>query len=110
MSIDNPDVIDAIGIDQETGEVILTISDHLEWETACEEHKTLLEEKIGQYLNFITSGQLIEDYPDGEGRKIRIDIVQKFPPDEHGHRWLHAAKSRVEAQGRSLSWRTLHLN
>lgn len=110
MSIDNPDVIDAIGIDRETGEVILTISDHLEWESCYEEHKLLLEEKLGKYLYFISSGQLLEDYPDGEGRKIRIDIVQKYPQDEQGRQLLNAAKSYVEAQGCSLSWRALRLN
>lgn len=107
MSIDNPDVIDAIGIDRETGEVILTISDHLEWESFYEEHKLLLEEKLGKYLHFISSGQLLEDYPDGEGRKVRIDIVQKYPQDERGHRLLNAANAFVEAQGHFLSWRAL---
>jgi hypothetical protein len=110
VSIDIPDVIDAIGIDRETGEVILTISDHLEWEKGYEEHSSRLEAKIGQYLNFIISGQLFVDYPDGLGRKIRIDIVQKYPPDEQGHTWLHAAKCHVETQGYSLSWRTFRLN
>lgn len=110
MSIDNPDVVDAVGIDRETGEVILTISDHLEWEESYEEHSSRLKAKIGQYLNFIISGQLIEDYPDGAGRKIRIDIVQKFPLDEKGHIWLKTAKCQVEAQGHTLSWRTFRLN
>ncbi len=110
MSIDNPDVIDAIGIDRETGEVILTISDHLEWEESYQEHTSRLEGKIGQYLNFIFSGQLIEEYPDGVGKKIRIDIVQKYPPDAQGHSWLQAAKRHVETRGHSLSWRTFRLN
>lgn len=42
MSIEQADVIDAIVVDKETGQVVLTISDHLEW---GDDHLLLLQEK-----------------------------------------------------------------
>jgi hypothetical protein len=36
MSVDQPKIIDFIGVDRVSGEVILTISDHLEWSNSPE--------------------------------------------------------------------------
>ena len=53
LSIEQTDVVDFMGIDKLTGEIVLTISDHLEWNDADEEHLWLLQEKINAYLRFI---------------------------------------------------------
>ena len=42
MVIDEPDKIDAVGMDKETGRVVLTISDHLPWAGLAEDHRELL--------------------------------------------------------------------
>ena len=67
MAVDNPNVIDAIGTDQTTGEVVLTISDHLEWDDR-NEHLLILQEKINRYIGFIETGELREKYPGAEAR------------------------------------------
>ena len=38
MSVDQTNVVDAIGLDNQSGELVLTISDHLVWGDAKSEH------------------------------------------------------------------------
>lgn len=77
MSIEQKDVIDAIGVSKTTGELILTISDHLDWEDD-KEHILLLQNKINAYVHFVESGEILQSYPDSKSRAIVIDIVAKF--------------------------------
>jgi hypothetical protein len=105
MSIEDPDLIDAIGIDGETGDVILSICDHLEWQGLHEKHAALLGEKIRHYIKFIMSGQLAGESSNGTDQHIRIEIVQKHAPDAQGQEWLVAAKQELQKKGHFLSWR-----
>ena len=56
MSVEDDTVVDIIGIEKATGQVVLTISDHLAWD---DDHLRLLERKIATYINFVESGQLL---------------------------------------------------
>lgn len=42
MSVEQLDVVDVISTDKESGHVVLTISDHLDWSNS-EEHQTILQ-------------------------------------------------------------------
>ena len=55
MGVEQTTVIDAIGIDQVSGAVHLTIADALAWDAA---HLRLLQEKLNAYLAFVESGEL----------------------------------------------------
>lgn len=55
MSVDNLQVIDFIS--EKDGRIVLTISDHLEWDDKYE-HIYLLQEKINAYLMAIETGQI----------------------------------------------------
>ncbi|HWY67504.1 MAG TPA: DUF6572 domain-containing protein [Terriglobales bacterium] len=101
MSVDQPRVIDFTGVDKATGEVILTISDHLDWSNS-NEHQLMLQEKINWYLAFIESGEILTSYPDSRGRPVVINVVFKHKPDQHGQRFLAKAKNVVESAGFSL--------
>lgn len=61
MSLDQLDKIDIISTNPK-GEVVLHIADHLEW-TLQKDHILLLQDKINAYLQFIESGQILEEYP-----------------------------------------------
>lgn len=74
MSIEDQNSVDAIGVD-ESGIVILTISDHLEWDN---DHLFLLQEKINVYLAFLESGEVYEAYPDSKGKEFKINVVCKY--------------------------------
>jgi hypothetical protein len=74
MTIDQISIIDAIGVDNVTDELVLTIIDHLEWE-GNDEHLMLLQEKINTYLAFVESGELMKTYPESKGRSVAICLV-----------------------------------
>jgi len=82
MSIENESVVDGMGLDHATGDVVLTISDHLDWADS-RAHLQMLERKVNAYLGFFESGQLLERMPEAAGRKLKIDIYHQFapPPD-----------------------------
>ena len=88
------------------GEVILAISDHLEWD-AANEHLLQLQEKINRYLAFIEGGELLEKYPAAVGRKVRIEVVCKYAPSPDGKRFLDRARATMEGAGFLFSWRVL---
>ncbi|WP_261334802.1 DUF6572 domain-containing protein [Rhizobium leguminosarum] len=88
MSLDQTNVVDAIGVDDATGELVLTITDHLEWTGSDKEHLLLLQEKLNTYLGFVESGEMLETYPDAKGRAVLIDVVCKYLPSQHAQRLL----------------------
>ena len=105
MAVDNPAVIDIVGIDARSGEVVLTISDHLEWDEP-NEHVLVLQEKLNRYLAFVESGELSVRYAGAHGRRVRIDVCCQHAPSPLGEQFLRAATSIVEQAGLSLTWRT----
>jgi hypothetical protein len=106
MPVDNPEVIDAIGLLETKGEVVLTIFDHLEWDDT-NDHLLTLQEKINRYLAFIESRELLEKYPAAAGRQIRIDVCCQYPPSSNAERFMQRARVVVEGAGFLLSWRVL---
>ncbi|WP_211098247.1 DUF6572 domain-containing protein, partial [Azospirillum brasilense] len=64
--------------DKETGEVRLSIVDHLHWDA---EHLCLLQKKINGYLDFIVSGGIYASYPDAKGRPTGHRCVHEVPPN-----------------------------
>ena len=76
MAVDNTKTIDLIGIDNETGIVILTISDHLDWKET-DTHLVLLQDKINCYLRFIESGEIYETYPEAKNKNITKKVLKR---------------------------------
>ena len=106
MSIEQTDVIDFIGTDKQSGRVVLTISDHLPW-TPSSEHFSLLEQKIGAYLRFVTSGQLVESRPDSEGREIEFRVVAAHEPSAEARQFLEAVRRTLEPKQVLFSFGTI---
>ena len=70
MSVDDSRVVDAIGIEQQTGAVVLTISDHHDW-LDTEHRRSLLRDKLNTYLAFIESGEIYDASPNSTGRSSK---------------------------------------
>jgi hypothetical protein len=83
MSILDVNTIDAIGTDKVSGDVILTISDHLDWEDS-KFHLIKLQEKLNTYIEFIESEQIFEDYPSSINKIIFIEIISDSDYTEEG--------------------------
>lgn len=101
MSVDQTDVVDIVGIDRETGHVILTISDHLDWSDSTG-HQMILQKKFNAYLAFVESGEILQQYPKAKGRPVVFEVVFQIPPDEAGRAFLGRARQVIESAGFEL--------
>jgi hypothetical protein len=77
VTVENPSGIDGMGIDKVSGEIVLTVSDHLAW-SEDNEHLETLQAKLNSYLEFIQSGQVYEESRKDPGTPVRIDVVGKY--------------------------------
>ena len=101
MSIEETDLVDIIGTERMTGNVVLTISDHLDWSDNSA-HQLLLQSKLNRYLAFVESGEILQSYPNAKERPIVFSVVFKFPPDEAGRVFLARVRPIIESAGFSL--------
>ncbi len=98
MSVEETDRVDIVSIDERTGHVVLTITDHLDW-TNSFVHRTVLQSKLNAYLAFVEGGELYERYPQAKGRSISFNVVFKYAPDDEGKQFLDRAKQVIESAG-----------
>jgi len=100
MSVEQLDIIDIVSIDK-AGNVVLTISDHLEWSRNVE-HQAKLQAKFNKYLAFVESGEILIRYPEAKERPIIIRVVFRHKPDSEGWAFLARAQQVIEAAGFKL--------
>jgi hypothetical protein len=106
MTLDRPNVVDAIGIENESGQVVMSIADHLEWEP-LQDHLIALQNKINAYIAFIENNEFEKSYPNGLGRPIRIELCCKYPPIAEAQEFLAKASEVIRGAGWMFSWRVL---
>ncbi|MBZ2205926.1 DUF6572 domain-containing protein [Massilia soli] len=106
MTVEQTNKVDLISVDPKTDEVVMTISDHLDWADKAT-HLLLLQEKINSYLAFIESGEILDSYPNAKGRPVVIDVVFKHEIDPEAGDFLAIATEIVEAAGFRMTTRTL---
>jgi len=106
MTVEQTNVVDAIGVERESGKVILTISDHLDWSEE-DQHLSVLREKINTYVRFIEAGELKEVFPDSIGRKPVIEVFTKYELSPDASRFLLNATKNLEQRGIELRSRVL---
>jgi hypothetical protein len=102
MSVEQVDVVDVTSINSQTGEVVLTVSDHLDWSDTVA-HQTALQNKFNAYLAFVESGELLKRYPDAVGLSVVFNVVFKFRPDREGVQFMNRAQQVIESAGFRLS-------
>ncbi len=93
MSIEQRKVIDFVGVDEKANEVVLTISDHLDWDDPKSNHLFLLQDKINDYLAFIESGELLKKYPDSKGRNPVIQVYGQYPLNDVAKKFYEKSKA-----------------
>ena len=102
MTIEQANVVDIIGTNPETNQVLLVISDHLEWtgdDQSDKFHMYLLQYKFNLYLEFIESGEIYQKYPDAAGKEVVIKIMAKFPMNDEAKAFLEKARAMVMKYG-----------
>lgn len=83
MSLDNIETVDAVGTENGTNTVVLSIMDSWDWEDK-QKHLAALQNKLDAYFGFVESGQIYEAYPEATGKSLRIDIISRYPMPEAG--------------------------
>lgn len=98
MSVEEVDTVDAIGVEIESGKVVLTIADSLSWKDEAR-HELALQAKLNTYLSFIESGEILTSYPNAIGRQSVIDVVMRVEPSPRGRRFLSRVREVIEGVG-----------
>lgn len=96
MSVENLKEIDFIS--EKNNNVILTISDHLDWDED-NKHIYLLQEKINAYLMAIESGQVYKSYPLSVGKGFIVSVTLKYKPNNIGLSFLSNVKDILSNAG-----------
>jgi hypothetical protein len=108
MSLDKLQVVDFVGTDIHTDEVVLSLLDEREWSDRG--HLLALQTKINAYFAFIESGQLLEDYPAAKGRAVRIDVICRYEPDKEGVAFLAHALETAKGANWGMTWAVVSPN
>ncbi len=96
MTIGNPNSVDALGIDPDSGHALLVITDDQDWHDPVA-HINLLQQKIGAYLGFLNTGQFENALPESVGRTRRIAVIQQFEPPADMIPVLDLIETQLEA-------------
>jgi len=98
MSLRKIKQVDAIGEDKESGAIIVTIIDEMNWDNE-NNHLMLLQEKINNYLSFVESGEIQTSYPSSVNKKVDIKVVMQYEPSKNGITFLDKVKEIVLIAG-----------
>jgi hypothetical protein len=83
-------VVDAVGLENDFGKVVLSIVDAWDW-SDVRAHLLALQAKLNVYFGFVEVGELLEAYPLSSGRNVVIDVITKFPMHAKGAELLTIA-------------------
>jgi hypothetical protein len=73
-------VIDVIGHDTKTGEVVLVMNELEPWDDS-NERLLALQERFNAYVSFLLDGEMAETHPELAGRPARIELRCSHMPD-----------------------------
>jgi hypothetical protein len=77
---DRTGVIDIIGHDSKTGEVVLVMNEPNEWDGSDKE-LLALQERFNAYVSFLLDGEMAEAHPELGGKPARIELRCAHMPD-----------------------------
>jgi len=75
-------MIDVIGHDPKTGEVVLVMDQPDEW-AASDEQLLALQERFNAYVSFLLDGEMAEAHPELADKPARIELRCAHIPDTH---------------------------
>jgi hypothetical protein len=108
LGLDEPTTIDFLGTETSTGTEVLTIADSWDWADEGE-HLLALQSKVNACIEFVESGQLLEERPWAAGQPCRIEILSRFPFPTHLEPFLAEARRVASGIGVSLEQRQVSI-
>ena len=97
-SVENPNVVDLIEVDPESGQVVLAMIERREWNTGAKQLQQI-EEKINRYMGYVLDGHLTSHYPQYVGRSVQIRLNCAQAPCGGAVAFVTAAERAVRAHG-----------
>ena len=104
MAIEEGDTVDVIHRDRDTGDVILTIADQLDWSDQTR-HLALLQTKVYRYLDFVEGGEIAASYPSSVCRRKIIEVVFRYQPVQLAKDLLQALGNHAREADIQLRWK-----
>lgn len=102
MSVLDRKIIDFGHVDDD--KITLCISDHIPWnDEIMSAHLNVLQDKINDYLDFIDSGQIYEQFGN-KGKKPNIKVIFCYEPVKESVEFLEKSKSILKENGCELEW------
>lgn len=106
MSLDTLDTIDALSDDKDGSGVSLAIIDGWDWSDEAR-HLFALQAKLNAYFDFVQSGQIFEARPAARGKKLRIDLLTKYPLPEKASKFIGIASQAARQLDIEIAHRVL---
>ncbi len=100
--IANPAVLDALGHDPATGEVVLVMFEPRPWDGG-DQQLFQLQEKLNAYLSFALDGELTDQLPQFAGKPVRLQLNCAEPPPEAVIGLLTKVREQIALQGIGLT-------
>ncbi|MCH2169448.1 hypothetical protein MK489_01580 [Myxococcota bacterium] len=92
--VQNPRVVDLIGLDQETDEVYLVMLEERPWGSESGDLQLRqLEHKFNSYLAYVLDGHLVEQYPQYAGKAVRFQLDCATSPGDAERPFLTAVSN-----------------
>ena len=102
MSVLDRKTVDFGHVDDD--KITLCISDHIPWDDEIlTAHLTVLQDKINDYLEFIDSGQIYEQFGN-KGKTPNIKVIFCHEPVKKTIDFLEKSKSLLKESGYELEW------
>jgi hypothetical protein len=96
--IEHAGVIDLLGFQQSSGEVLLTMVETRPWAPGSPQLYQL-QEKLNAYLSFILDGEMLDAYPQFAGRPVRVRLECATPPGPDETAFLQHVYDQTLLQG-----------
>ncbi len=97
MSISETNSVD-IMVTTKTGEVLLVVADHLEWDNE-EEHLALLQKKLNTYIHVLKSGSIFQGHEELRGKKFVIQVDFRCAPTPGAIAYIDRIRPIVKSYG-----------
>lgn len=96
--VEDTAMIDLIGRDSATGGYKLMLTEYRPWNSDPDQLKQLVV-KAGNYIQFVRKGQLVEQYPDADGKPVTIVIGYFEDPTPDAQHVIDQIVPQVEGHG-----------
>lgn len=104
-TVQDVDKIDLITYSKSENIVTLVMIEYRKWGEDHGQMYVELSEKFNNYLAFIESGQLHEEYPKEESYSIKIELLSEYEPTGFGKKVISTMNEYLENYGYIFEFR-----